>query len=294
MAVSEISLPPLNWLRAFEASARLLSFTAAASELNMTQSAVSQQIKSLEQHVGRPLFIRRPRSIQLTDTGYAYLPVVQEAFETLVSGTRMVTGGDRGQVLTVQSNLAFSVFWLAPRLGSLLENHPWLKLNITTATWEPNDHAFDVEIRFGINVEDRRDTLKLAENTAFPVCTPEFRDRLGKWQEANLFDCTGIYANWEGWAKTRGEALPTGKAVNLASTFSVSLNAALGSVGLAMGHEMLVDRFLEKGCLVRPYVESIPMREAYYLIQQPDHAQTPASRAFLEWLLDEVGTQKAR
>ena len=142
MAEQENALPPLNWLRAFEASARLLSFTAAASELNMTQSAVSQQIKSLEQHVGRPLFLRFPRAIQLTDTGHAYLPVVQEAFSTLVTGTRMVTGGDRGQVLTVQSNLAFSVFWLAPRLGSLLDKHPWLKLNITTATWEPEGHIF--------------------------------------------------------------------------------------------------------------------------------------------------------
>ena len=111
------ALPPLNWLRAFESSARNLSFTSAAADLNMTQSAVSQQIKSLEQHLGRTLFIRRTRSIELTDAGLSYLPVVQEAFEVLATGTRMMTGGDHGKILSIQCNLAFSVFWLAPRLG---------------------------------------------------------------------------------------------------------------------------------------------------------------------------------
>ncbi len=86
------SLPPLNWLRAFEAVARHLSFTDAATELNMTQSAVSQQIKSLEGYLGRPLFHRRPRALELTETGITYLPVVRDAFRTLLRGTRAVTG----------------------------------------------------------------------------------------------------------------------------------------------------------------------------------------------------------
>ena len=110
---NDTSLPPLNWLRAFESAARHLSFTSAAADLNMTQSAVSQQIKNLEHYLGRTLFIRRTRSIVMTDAGYAYLPVVQEAFETLATGTRMMTGGDRGAILSVQCNIAFSVFWLS-------------------------------------------------------------------------------------------------------------------------------------------------------------------------------------
>ena len=83
--------------------------------------------------------------------------------------------------------------------------------------------------------------------------------------------------------------MPKGKTVNLASTYSVSINAALGGVGLAMGHEMLVDRLLDEGHLVRPYEDRIAMREAYYLFRQPEHAQTPAGRAFADWLLEEIG-----
>lgn len=285
------TLPPLNWLRAFEASARHLSFTAAAGELNMTQSAVSQQMRSLEQFLGRALFVRRPRTLQLTDAGLAYLPVVQEAFSTLSSGTRMMTGGDRGKVLTVHVNMAFSVFWLAPRLGDLFAAHPWLRLNITTHTWDPDHTASpsDVEIRFGRRLHDRFDAQRLAHETAFPVCTPEVADQMEDWRTANLFDCTGVLANWEAWAGGRGESLPRGKNVHLATTYSVSITAALGGAGLAMAHDTLAASLIEDGRLVRPFPESIAMEEAYYLLNVPEHATTPANRAFAGWVIDRFG-----
>ncbi len=282
------SLPPLNWLYAFEAAARHLSCTAAAGELNMTQSAVSQQIKNLEHHLGRELFIRRTRSIQLTDAAYAYLPIVQEAFETLSVGTRMMTGGDRGKILYIQINLAFSVFWLAPRLGRLFEKHPWMRLNISTAAWDPEPISADVEIRFGRNLEKRYKAIPLGKNTAFPVCSPQRAATLGNWQDELLFDCTGVLANWEAWAKARGERLPKGKLVNLSTTYSVSINAACGGAGLAMGHEMLAGELLKSGALIRPHPETIPMEKAYYMIQQPEHTSTPASRTFAEWIESEL------
>ncbi len=286
------TLPPLNWLRAFEASARHLSFTAAAGELNMTQSAVSQQMRSLEQFLGRTLFVRRPRALQLTDAGFAYLPVVQEAFETLSAGTRMMTGGDRGRVLTVHSNMAFSVFWLAPRLGDLFARHPWLRLNITTHTWDP-EHTpspSDVEIRFGRRLGDRFAGQRLAEERSYPVCSPQFAETLGDWRDVNLFDCTGVLANWEAWAKARGEALPRGKTVNLATTYSVSIPAAIGDAGLAMAHDTLAAGLIADGRLTRPFADGIPMEEAYYLLHTPDHAATPANRAFAAWLTDRFST----
>ncbi len=282
------SLPPLNWLRAFESAARNLSFTAAASDLNMTQSAVSQQIKSLEQRLGRTLFIRRTRSIELTDAGLSYLPVVQEAFEVLTTGTRMMTGGDRGKILAIQCNLAFSVFWLAPRLGRLCDQHPWLILNISTATWDPEPQTDGLEIRFGRNLEKRHNVQRLNHDTSFPVCTPEFAGRLSDWREANLFDCTGIQANWEIWARQRGETLPEGKLVNLATTYCVSLSAARAGAGLAMGHETLTGDLLKEGTLVRPHEEAVAMEEAYYLVEPPEHEVTPATRTFCDWLLAEL------
>ena len=144
------NLPPLTWFRAFEAAARHLSFTQAARELHLTQSAVSQHVRSLEFALGMTLFVRRTRALQLTEGGSNYLPVVQEAFAILAAGTR-VLAGHRGRQLRVRSNLAFSTFWLAPRLGPLLQAHPWLPLNLTTPIWDPLhvEGVLEVEIRFG-------------------------------------------------------------------------------------------------------------------------------------------------
>ena len=154
--MTERSLPPLNWLRAFESSARQLSFTRAAEELHMTQSAVSQQIKSLENYLRRDLFIRKPRALQLTEAGRSYLPIVQEAFVTLGKGTRALTGGSRtrGQTLNLQCNMAFSTFWLAPRMSSLLAQYPWMTVNVVNVLWHPEQSASasDLEIRFTANV----------------------------------------------------------------------------------------------------------------------------------------------
>src|SRR6476620_3662182 len=102
------TLPPLNWLRVFEASARHLSFTNAAAELHITQSAVSQQIRALETYCGRPLFRRRSRILELTEAGRDLLPVVQDAFSRLSAGTRALSGADIGRRVNVQSNLSFS------------------------------------------------------------------------------------------------------------------------------------------------------------------------------------------
>ena len=141
-------LPPLGWLRAFEAAARHRSFTHAAAELNMTQSAVSQQIKALEGRLGRQLFHRRARSLELTETGSAYLPIVRDAFLTLSRGTQAITGGDM-RALNVHSNLSFASHWLAPRLGRFYAAHPDVQLNFVVEVWEPDGitAGADIELR---------------------------------------------------------------------------------------------------------------------------------------------------
>ena len=172
-------LPPLNWLRAFEAAARHLSFTQAAAELNVTQSAVSQHVRSLEAFLGRELFIRRTRALHLTEAGANYLPTIREAFGLLASGTRAFRGGDRGRSLLVQCNLAFSVFWLVPRLAGLLEAHPWLLLNLTTPIWDPERSArsTEMEIRYGRPGEMSDAATRLAYDHYYPVCRPRVRGR---------------------------------------------------------------------------------------------------------------------
>lgn len=282
-------LPPLNWLRAFEASARHLSFTRAAEELHLSQAAVSQQIQSLENHLGLKLFVRHTRQMSITDAGRNYLPAIQEAFATLGQGTRALLGRDRGRYLTIQSNLAFSVFWLAPRLPRLLAQYPWLNLHIVTALWDPERTAAaaDIEFRFGQTMESTR-AERLGVDSVYPVCAPQLAQS-ANWRDTPLFDCGGVMDGWPQWLQAQRERLPQGKSVHLASTYAVSLAIAQAGAGLALAHDTIAADLLQRKLLVRAAEFSIPMRESYFLIKPLRHSDTPATRAFVDWLLAEWG-----
>lgn len=280
------SLPPLTWLRAFEAAARHLSFTQAAAELNLTQSAVSQHVRSLEAALGLTLFVRKTRALQLTEGGSNYLPVVQEAFAILAGGTRALTGGDRGRRLMVTCNLAFSTFWLAPRLGALMAAHPWLSLNLSTPIWEPQhaEGVAEVEIRFGRAALMPGTAERLAVERAYPVCAPDAGPEMRRWETAPLFDTTGVTTNWETWLSSQGFGLPGDRSVTLASTYVVGMTAALHGGGLAMAHDTLALGLLADGRLERPYDRSVEMPEGYFLLASPRHEETPAARTFVAWI----------
>lgn len=294
--MSDPPLPPLNWLRAFEAAARHLSFTEAAAELNVTQSAVSQHVRSLEAFLGRELFIRRTRAVHLTEAGANYLPTIREAFALLASGTRTFRGGDRGRSLIVQCNLAFTTFWLAPRLAGLVEAHPWLVLNLVTPIWDPERSASsaEVEIRFGRQNDVSDSAVRLTYDRYYPVCRPGYAADALDWAQAPLFDCSGVTENWEAWLASQGWRMPAGKRVHLGSTYVVSVQAALHGAGLAMAHDTVASDLLASGALARPYTHAVAMSEAYFMLVPPRHAETPASRVFIRWLLDETARSGTR
>lgn len=285
-------LPPLNWLRAFEASARHLSFTLAARELNLTQSAVSQHVRSLESFLGRDLFLRKTRAIELTEAGANYLPVVRGAFDMLASGTRAFTGGDRGRNLTLQCNMAFSVYWLAPRLKRLYETHPWIVLNIVTPIWDPERQAANaqVEIRFGRPEDMSTTAKKLTTERFFPVCAPKYQNGEFDLQTAVLLDCAGMTGSWGTWFKSQGWPFTEDAAVTLASTFVIAIQAAVHSAGITMVHDTLASDLLDTGALIRPFEHCPTLTEAYFLTEPPEHGATPASRAFGNWLESESGS----
>jgi LysR family glycine cleavage system transcriptional activator len=130
--MSLAAIPPLNWLRAYEVAARHLSCTAAASELHLTQSAVSQHIRSLENFLGKPLVDRRPCALCLTKDATNYLPAVREAFRVLKVRTSAFPGTRSSSSVTLQCSMGFTTFRLLPRRGALLEAHPWIRLNLVT------------------------------------------------------------------------------------------------------------------------------------------------------------------
>ena len=285
------NLPPLTWLRAFEATARHLSFTRAAGELNLTQPAISQHVRSLESFLGRDLFIRKTRALELTEAGGAYLPVIREAFELIASGTQAFVGGDRGRVLVLQCNLAFSVFWLAPRLKDFYARNPSIVLNIVTPIWDPERHAEGaaVEIRFGRPEEMSRHAERLTNDCYFPVCAASYQNGDVNLETAKLLDCAGITGSWSTWFKSWGRPFTRGNEVTLASTFVISIHAALGGAGITMAHDTLVSEMLSDGRLIRPFDHAPPLSEGYFLMGPPDHSATPASRSFLDWLNEQMG-----
>ncbi len=291
------ALPPLTWLRAFEAAARHLSFTAAANELHLTQSAISQHVRSLETFLGKPMFERHTRALSLTEDGASYLPAVREAFSVLAAGAQPFVGTGNTQrtgAVTLQCSMGFAVFQLTPRLGALATMHPELRLNIVTPVWDPEKTAqmADVEIRFTRPEGFGQDGLRLGHERAYPVCTADLARRIAEgedWQSMPLFDCVGVLSSWQSWLAAHAGAVesPPPLKVHMTSTFAISIGAAFAGGGLAMAHDGLVADALVDGRLVRPFDTTLPMSECYALFQPARHMRTWASRALTDWLVAE-------
>jgi len=282
-------LPPLTWLRAFEASARHLSFTRAGAELNLTQSAISQHVRSLEAFLGRELFTRKTRAIELNEAGANYLPTVRGAFDLLSAGTRAFTGNSSNHLI-LQCNMAFSVFWLTPRLHRLYAAHPSLVLNIITPIWDPERNAGKaaVEIRFGRETDMSSDAVRLSNDRYFPVCRPDYQGGVIDFDQATLFDCSGVTGTWDAWFKSQDQELADSKDINLASTYVIAINAARYGAGIAMAHDTLVADLIEKGELICASDHKPVQNENYYLLSPPDFDRTQAASVFVDWLKQEL------
>jgi LysR family glycine cleavage system transcriptional activator len=166
---------------------------------------------------------------------------------------------------------------------------PWMTININSALWDPEltAKAAEVEIRFGHELEKTINCQRLCRDTCFPVCSPALA--ACDWRDYPLFDCLGMKANWQSWARGAGQAMPRGKRVNTASTYAVSLSTAQNGGAFALGHETLTDTLIAQGSLVRASEVAIDMPEAYYLIPVAAHMQPPSTRAFVKWLIGQIG-----
>ena len=277
-------LPPLNQLRVFEASARLLSFTRAARELHLTQPAVSQQIKGLERQVGRPLFVRRHQGLDLTEAGIAYLPIVQRALAALTTGTQAVFGRRDELHLTVQVNLSFAIYWLTPRLPDFVLSHPDIVLDLVTVIHGPERTAAaaDIEIRF---TEELAGATLLRRTNAFPVCSPRLKKP--DWRTATLFDGTAVSVGWRTWLADQGEELPVEQRVHLASTYAVGLTAAEHRSALSMTLDVLAEDAIADNRLVAPFDHATPVAESYWLHERPSRYRTEAAKTFADWILNQ-------
>ncbi len=290
-------LPPLNSLRAFESAARLLSFTKAADELAVTQSAVSHQVKTLEDWAGLPLFRRDGRAVALTEAAAKFLPAVTLALDQLALAGRKLQAVDPGQGwLTVAVMPSFAGKWLVPRLSTFRAKHP--NIDVWIATFEAQTGALgaDVDIAIRYGREEWAGTgltsIKILNEELFPVCAPAMAAQLQ--DPTDLARATLLHdelrEDWAMWLRTAGVTTVDATRGPGFDDSGLLIQAAIEGLGVALGRSVLVKGDLEAGRLVRPFATTLPGGSAYYLVHSPELENAPKIKAFREWLLATADT----
>lgn len=273
------SLPPLTWFRSFEAAARTLSFTAAAEEIGLTQSAVSQQIKSLEQRLGVPLFVRKPRSLMLTDEGRKLLPQVGAALATLAQATEPFDRGAGPDLLTVATSVSVAQWLISPRLPSFTQAHPGIRIRLLSAVWPDDFHASqaDVEIRFGSRSQAGAGAKALLPDRLIPVKSSTLS---GDPAALPLIETVGTSGGWRAWQKHHG---PTATPTFYTDTYGLAMQMAADGNGVALVSELLARHAIDNGVLDFAFAGSIDASEGYFL---SFNAKLPAGVTFANWLVN--------
>lgn len=288
-------LPPLTALTAFESAARLESFTKAANELGVTQAAVSRQIHLLEAYFGFALFVRGHRKVELTDKGRVLALASQDAFDIIASSVSEVTTDAQDVDLTIAATVAFSHFWLLPRISEFSRNHPGINLRILTQDSFPNIESaeIDIAIRFGSGMWADGQASLLFEDEVFPVCSPSFAQSAGPVSTPNdllahpLISYTADDPTWTGWSEWLAAfavELPKRKSGLRCSFYTEAIYAALNGQGIALGWRRLVEDLLVQGRLIRLTNSTVKTRNAYFAIVPKRRRQTEACRLFQVWL----------
>jgi len=291
-------LPPLNWLRAFEVSAKYLNFTQAANEINLTQSAISQQVKGLEAQLGVLLFKRLPRGLELTDAGKSYIPVVHEAIERLIIATDELFTKNNQNTVSIRASLVFLTHWLAPRLVDFYQQHPNVKLRFSSYIWhEVTTPDTDLEIRHGLGKWSGYCAERLSWDQLVPVCSPEyyaaFSQRCSSFTVTSLLQCQliNVIGYNEGWGHWFNQlAIKNSHLEQCLQLDSLipALELAAQGQGVALGRSCLIEQLVKDNRLMTPLAETIATEEAFYLIAQENKRTPTHATIFRTWLLDQV------
>jgi len=293
-------LPPLNSLRAFEVVARHQSFSAAAKELNVTAAAVSQQVKALEDHLGRKLLRRRSGGYTLTADALAGLKYLRDGFEQLSSAVAtMSSGGPR--VLTVSAVPSFAAGWLVPRLQRFRQECPDLDilLHASEELVDLEHSRVDVGIRYGTGNYPGLISERLFVDEVFPVYSPRLLKghaslkKPGDLRRLPLLhtDWTPERGQWPGWTEWARAAGVTDINVSKGLRFSdgaLAIQAAVGGQGVALGSKALTLEHVATGRLLRPFKLSLVTDFAYYAACAKSRADEPDIVAFRRWLIAEA------
>lgn len=296
-------LPPLDLVRGFEAAARRLSFTQAAAELFVTQSAVSRQVQSLEEFLGVKLFERRHKALALTDAGNAYYRSAAAALTELRAATQRLRDSARGHVLTVTSTVSFASIWLVPRLARFRQGHPGIDVRVA-ATHEVLDlerEGIDVAIRDIPSGREPPGTVRLVGEQMCPVASPAYVESskaplatpadLARHVLLHYHDPQGRWPwmSWAAWLEANGVGgLVPGGTLTFGQYDQV-IAGALHDQGVALGRLSVLQGLVRERRLVPLFGKRLRVPRAMHAIVSPGAAGRPEAQAFVAWLRKEIG-----
>lgn len=297
-------LPPLDLLAAFEAAARHLSFTNAAAERFLTQSAISRQMRALEDQLGTALFLRQHRALALTPQGARLFAVCTAVLAQLRGSMRELRAPSQREVLALTTTPGLASFWLIPRLPEFTRAHPGIDVRLD-ATFEMRNLAqegFDLAIRYAR--PEKVAGQALFGEKVLPVCSPKLLRHLPLARPQDLAAHTllqmepsisgsGMPVEWEPWLQAMGLAglEPAGRLSM--SGYNEVVAAAVAGQGVALGRRPLVDELLREGRLIAPLAKTVATPRSYILVVDPAARSRPAVRALEAWLLEQAALERA-
>jgi LysR family transcriptional regulator of beta-lactamase len=284
---------PLNALRAFEAAARHLSFTNAAIELNVSHSAISQQVKALEQQLHCQLFVRVSRGLTLTTEGENLLPVLNDSFDRIAGMLDRFSKNLAREKLKIGVVGTFATGFLLPRLEAFQREFPHIDLHLSTHNnrVDPAAEGLDYTIRYGGGAWHGTEAEFLCDAPLSPLCSPELANEMRHPADVLRFTLLRSYRRdeWANWLQAAGEQPPSPTHRVMVFDSSVTmLEAAQAGVGIAIAPVEMFTHLLNSGRIVKPFTAQINLG-GYWLTRLQSRPETPAMADFTRWILEQTG-----
>lgn len=291
-------LPPLAWFRAFESAARHLSFTAAAAELGVTQSAISQNVRALENTMDTALFLRKARGLALTDAGRQLLPDISTAMSHISNAMHGFTAPPTQTLITIATSVSFAQWFLAPLLPKFKTDHPDIAIRIITTVW-PDDFiasSADIEIRFGSEKQVGYDAkaiepdhlILVAAPSLLPAKTMLSLEEISALKGMSYIQTVGTSNTWKYWSQTLAHKRPFSIIPSLfVDSYGLAVDCARHGAGIALVSAIIAAPCLADGSLIKFHPSAVEPIDRYYIAVNDPH-ENPALSAFTHWLAGQI------